>query len=341
MDNLLLLSRSKSISVTPLIGNNELKLSNSTYAVVFVIIFGFIFFKASYAGLDVSITNLVTVALLLDSVCYMRNIGKTSALSKRYFTKKTLKDKYLDKKFYSANFLPQKDSLTVHNKHKNLFVTDFEGQISKNYILSSSLQLQDNTFVEFSYDANGNIHYSVKTKTIDFLKLIDKYLFEYKFEYLNKLSNLQSNKPSYNSIDKPMIAAKDDYLPMVGASISNFTTKYNSQLQIVQAGIIKNEYVEKGIFLHAKNGLLAVIKNDKDFERLFFFIDKFVSYDLKQDKLIAQYSNINPQEIYGQQTKKLFSEMPVIINKFNVKVENKGEFLRQLAESWNRTKKSQ
>ena len=45
------LSQFDVISIIPLsVGNNELTLTNLSFTVVFVIIFGFIFFKASYAG---------------------------------------------------------------------------------------------------------------------------------------------------------------------------------------------------------------------------------------------------------------------------------------------------
>jgi hypothetical protein len=317
-----LLLQFKSASINPLWGNNELTLSNLSLTVVFVIISGFIFFKASYAELEFSIINLVIIMLLLDGIYYMRNIGKTTALSKRYFNKQKIKEHFLGKKSYSSSFIDQQSNIGfVNNNHKHGIMTNFEAKIEKNYILLSVLDLQQNTFLQANIDKYGSVNYAVTNETINLIKSVDLHLKG--LGYFNKKYNVENI--AY------LQEKKNDLFPIVGLSIMNYTTKLNSLSQIVDQGVLDG-YLSKGISVHDKNALLAIIKSDLDYERTSVFIRHFILDDMRQQNIIDNYSRdgLNVEHTLNDITAHFFSKMPITQYKFNNSGKTREEFLKQL-----------
>lgn len=275
-----------------------------------------------------SFFSCIIVALIFDNILYMRNIN-VNVLSKRYFTKKTIKNQFFGKRSYS-DMSDDNNSIVFTNGHKHITVTSFEAQIDKNYILSSALELGGNTFLDVSIDKKGEIHYGATKETIDLIKLIDHVLCSSK--YFGKKFICAESKELELAYNNNVVLSKKVELPIVGLSIMNYTTKFNPDLQLVFPNLIKDDYLLKGIALHSNNALLGIMKNDLDYARIFFLINHFFSYDLKQQQLIQNYAktDANIEEIKNNQTMKLFSKLPVTKFEFNNTAKTKEEFLNKL-----------
>jgi hypothetical protein len=292
-----------------------------------------------FSGNFCSFFSFIIFALIFDNILYMRNIN-VNVLSKRYFTKKTIKNQFFGKRSY-LDMNDDNNSVIFANRHKHISVTSFEAQIEKNYILSSALELGSNSFLDVSIDKNGEIHYGATKETIDLIKLIDHVLCSSK--YFGKKFICAESKELESVYNNNVVLSKKAELPIVGLSIMNYTTKFNPDLQLVFSNVIKNDYLLKGIALHGNNALLGIIKNDLDYARIFFLVNHFFSHDLKQQQLIQNYAktDVNIEEIKNNQTIKLFSKMPIAKFEFNNTAKTKEEFLSKLLLSWQNIKGKQ
>src|SRR5688572_7611161 len=116
----------------------------------------------------------VVLSQIFDNIIYMRNVGNAGVLAKRYFNNKTIKEHFLNKRSYSSNCLNNQQIMDdITSYHKNGVMVSFEAKMSKNYILASALELQENTFVKVTTNNNGEIHYVITDETLKLVKSID------------------------------------------------------------------------------------------------------------------------------------------------------------------------
>lgn len=281
----------------------------------------------------------MVIIQIFDNFLYMKNVS-VILLSKRYFTKKTIKNQFFCKKSYSRMYNEGGVNINAGD-HLHLDVTSFEAHLEKNYILTNALELKSNTFFDVFVDNYGEVKYEATKETIDLIKLIDYILCS--SGYFGKRFKCVDSDKLEHIYNNGIVLSEKTELPVVGLSIMNYTTKYNPLLQLVDSAVIRNDYLSKGIALHGNNAMLGVIKNDLDYARMFFFINNFLSYDLRQEELLKKYGkkDLNINELANDVTKKLFSKMPVTKIGFNNSGKTKEEFLTQLTLSWQNIKGKQ
>jgi hypothetical protein len=260
--------------------------------------------------------NSMAATLMSDNIMFMMT------LAKRYFTRKSIKNKYCAKRSYAMDGKSTNEELDKNLKgHKHVIVDFSETKIKDSEFLE---KFYDNTFGLLS--TNGeSFNCDVTKETIQLEQNLD-----------SELVNQQADAMVVNT--KEMALIKTSILPSVPALvviIFNYTTAPNKITQVVQPGAIETGYLKKGISIHDKNALVAIIKSKHDFNRVINLVERGIKPAVEQTNIIKEYSSggLNVEQITAEQARKFASGIPTAYCKFDARSETKVEFIKRLKQA--------